>query len=325
MRTSPEVPAHDAPDGGAADAWRLDEGLRSGVGAPDRLVRDEVLRLEDVSLLRQGRSVVDRICFSMGPGELLMLCGGRGAGKSTLMAIAASACRPNAGRVLIAGRDILGLQAGSLPFVRRNIGYLPPEPPLVLDETACENVMLALAVRGASPPQAEEGARKALREIGVCDEAVQSPVAELSWGERRLVAVARALVGAPPLVVLDEPAAGLSEADREALARGIDGARAAGAAVLCATADPAFASQLARRGARTLALEAGRLVGAPRMTLLRGERPGPAPAEGAPEGVGAAAPGFAPEVPDVKRDDVTELHDDDLAPWSGDDAGERTR
>jgi len=87
--------------------------------------------------------VVNGVSLSVEAGQVTLLRGGRGAGKSTLLAIAAAVIRPGAGRVFIAGRDILGLQSSSLPFVRRNVGYLPPEPPLVNDESAIENVMMA--------------------------------------------------------------------------------------------------------------------------------------------------------------------------------------
>lgn len=242
-----------------------------------------VLSLQSVSCARHGRTVVDRVSLDVEAGQVTLLRGARGAGKSTLLAIAAAAIRPGAGRVFIAGRDILGLQSSSLPFVRRNIGYLPPEPPLVAEESAVENVMLALAVRGHDVGGAQAVALASLRAVGLSESAAEVPVRELSWGERRLVAIARAVVGSPPLIVLDEPAAGLDADDREAVAMAMGVAQSSGSAVVCGSADPSFAALLTDAGAEIVELEGGRLVGSPRMTVLRGLRATPLPNDDAGE------------------------------------------
>ena len=269
-----------------------------GVSQPGASTLSTVLRLQDVSCARHGRTVVNGVSLSVEAGQVTLLRGGRGAGKSTLLAIAAAVIRPGAGRVFIAGRDILGLQSSSLPFVRRNVGYLPPEPPLVNDESAIENVMMALAVRGEAIGNARVLAMASLRAVGLPESAAELDVSELSWGERRLVAVARAMVGSPPLIVLDEPAAGLDADDREAVAMAMGVAQSCGSAVICGSADPSFATLLAEAGAQIVELEGGRLVGGPRMTVLRGLRATPAPAPGV--------------ISTVDADIDEELDDDDL-------------
>jgi iron complex transport system ATP-binding protein len=93
------------------------------------------------------------------------------------------------------------------------------------------------------------------------DDRAPRTVATLSAGERQLVAIARTLAGAPPVIVLDEPVATLSREDRAAVLGALVGAREAGAAILCATAEEAWADALAAHGARRLKLEAGRIVG----------------------------------------------------------------
>ncbi len=219
-----------------------------------------MLRLIDVALLRAGRLILDRATLAIDAGELLAVHGPRSAGKSSLCAIAVGALRPASGRVEVAGRDVMALQSGSLPYVRRNISYLPANPPLIDEATVLWNVMLALAVRGASVGVAEDEARAALDRLGILDVA-QAPVEQLSSGERRLCALARALTGQPPLVVLDEPAAALSPEDCVKVAEAIHGARAAGAAVLCCTADAAWATALVARGGRAAELRDGRITG----------------------------------------------------------------
>jgi ABC-type multidrug transport system ATPase subunit len=215
-----------------------------------------------VTLRRAGRPLLERAHLSIGPSELVLVTGARGAGKSLLLATAAGVIEPQEGTVSIAGRELGSLQASARPYVRRNIGYLPADPPFVRDETALENVMLALGVRGFAPDEAELLARRTLAQLGA-EELAEGPrtIAELSVGERRLVAVARALAGPPPIVVLDEPSAGLDRIDRDRLAEAIGQARAAGAAILCASNDGALCEALHAAGARPLCLVQGRLEG----------------------------------------------------------------
>jgi ABC-type ATPase involved in cell division len=278
-----------------------------------------VLRLKDVSALRDGRKVLDRVSLEIGAGQVVVVQGARAAGKSTLLAVAAAAERPPSGAVFFAGRNLMDLQASSWPYVRRNVGYLPPEPPLIRDETALENVLLALAVRGDDVGTAKDAALAALADVGL-ENAAQEPVHALSRGARHLVALARALAGQPALVVLDEPAAGLSPDDRDTIASALFLAAGRGAGVLCGSADAAFVQILERTGAERLRLEQGRLTGgAPRMRLvspLTSPIVGPdgeaaiataqdeeelseADLEATTDGEGVAAPGPRPAFPQV--------------------------
>ncbi|MGC9982384.1 MAG: ATP-binding cassette domain-containing protein [Polyangia bacterium] len=223
--------------------------------------------LEGVSCLRADGPALDDVTLGVSSGELVVVQGLTGSGKSSLLAVAAGVRAPDSGAVWIAERDIAGLQASSLPYVRRNIGYLPPEPLLIPDETVLENIMLALAVRGEPIDSAEADARETL--AMVADSAWEGRMARsLSTGQQRLVALARALVGPPPLIVVDEPASGMGGDDREGIARALVWARDRGCAVLCATSDPSFAQILVDAGGRRVHLEGGRLAGAPAIGLV---------------------------------------------------------
>jgi ABC-type ATPase involved in cell division len=219
-----------------------------------------LIRLEGVSFARDGRAVLDEVTLAVNTAELVVVQGSRAAGKSALLAICAARLAPDAGTVWISERNVGDLQRASLPLVRRNIAYLPPAPPLIDEDSVLENVMLPLAVRGWEVDASEAGALRALFALGL-DEHRAAPVASLSAGERQLVALARALAGAPPVLILDEPAAGLGAADRERVAAALASARADGSAVLCATSDETFAQELAERTARKVRLENGRLSG----------------------------------------------------------------
>jgi ABC-type ATPase involved in cell division len=213
-----------------------------------------------VSLERGGRTLLARAHLALAPAELALVTGARGAGKSLLLGAAAGAVDPSEGSVLIAGRDLGSLQSSARPYVRRNIGYLPPDPPLVRDETALENVMLALGVRGFGPGEAEHMALRTLAELGA-EACARHEVKVLSVGERRLVALARALAGPPPIAIIDEPSAGLGEADRTRVIEALLATRAAGAAVLCASNDGLLIEALGAQGARVLRLQDGVLSG----------------------------------------------------------------
>ena len=223
--------------------------------------------LEGVSYLRPESPALEEVTIGVSSGELVVVQGATGSGKSSLLAVAAGVHAPDSGAVWIAEHNIVGLQASSLPYVRRNIGYLPPEPLLIPEETVLENIMLALAVRGEAIDSAEADARETLAMVG--DSAWESRLARsLSTGQQRLVALARALVGPPPLVVVDEPASGLGGDDREAVIRALVWARERGCAVLCATSDPSFAELLVDAHGRRVHLEAGHIAGAPAIGLV---------------------------------------------------------
>jgi ABC-type ATPase involved in cell division len=226
-----------------------------------------VIWLEGVSYLRAGSPALADLTLGVSRGELVVVQGPTGSGKSSLLAVAAGFREPDSGAVWIAERNIAGLQASSLPYVRRNVGYLPPLPLLIPDENVLENIMLALAVRGQPIDSAEADARESL--AMVADSAWENRLARsLSTGQQRLVALARALVGPPPLVVVDEPAAGMGGDDREGIVRALVWARERGCAVLCATSDPSFAQMLVDAGGRRVNLEGGRIVGAPAIGLV---------------------------------------------------------
>ena len=241
-----------------------------------------MLRVIGVSLCRRGQTVLDQVSLQARVGELVVVEGERGAGKSTLLEIAAALRRPDQGEVWIADRDLTGLQRASLPYVRRNVGYAGAAVPLLRELTLGDNLDLALAARGHAPRPARAQGARALARLGL-DSLAGRTVTALSDGERRLVALARALAGAPSLLVVDDPSSFLAAGDVEMVLSALLAAGQAGAAVLCASSDAAFVGAAARAGARRLRLEAGRVlagggpVGAPgarrQLQLVQSIRP----------------------------------------------------
>jgi ABC-type ATPase involved in cell division len=225
--------------------------------------------------------VLDEISLQVRAGELVVVEGARASGKSSLARVAAVLRRPDAGEVWIGERDVTTLQDTSLPYVRRNIGMYALDLPLLADRSALENVMLAAGARGFEPAQARELAVRALGRVGVVGAATRAP-AVMSVAEQRLVALARALAGAPPLLVLDDPSANLCAGDAGAVLSAILGVVEVGGAALCTSPDGAFATAVVRAGGRRVRLEGGRVLAGGGPIGVVGAAARRAPADGAP-------------------------------------------
>jgi ATP-binding cassette subfamily C protein len=184
-----------------------------------------------------ARPLVSGLTLHLPPGSIWAVAGPNGAGKTTLLRAVLGLGPPQAGRVLLDGQDTWRADRAALG---PRLGYLPQEAQL-LEASVIENIG---RFAGAPPAAAVEAARRAGAHaaIGRLPQGYDSPAgpdAGLSGGQRRLVALARALHGDPRLVVLDEPEAGLDAAGRAALRAGVAVVRGMGAVVLVVTHDPA--------------------------------------------------------------------------------------
>ncbi len=162
------------------------------------------LGLQAVGLQRTlgGRRVVDGVSLSVAPGEVVGLLGPNGAGKTTCFRMIAGLDRPDAGAVLLDGRDLA--REPLWRRVRAGLGYLAQEPTVFRALSVRENVAAALRARGASADEADP----ALERAGLAHLA-GSTAGSLSGGERRRLEITRALAAAPRVLLLDEPFAGV--------------------------------------------------------------------------------------------------------------------
>jgi putative ABC transport system ATP-binding protein len=157
------------------------------------------------------------INLSLAGGELTLLMGPSGSGKTTLLSVLGCMLSPTSGSVNIRGRAVTGLDAEALAQVRReNIGFVFQSYHLFPTLTATENVRLSLDVRGGRCPDARAKAKAALATVGLGHKAGAFPRA-LSGGEQQRVAVARAIVGNPSLLLADEPTAALDSGNGQAV------------------------------------------------------------------------------------------------------------
>lgn len=190
-------------------------------------------------------------------GEFLAICGRSGSGKSTLLAMLGGLCRPSTGAVTVDGTDLHSLSAAALAdFRARRIGFLFQFAGLLPNLRAIDNVALPAILGGEGETVAYERARELLGQVGLADRWDAHP-GEISGGQQRRIAIARALINRPLLLLADEPTNDLDEqAEREviALLRGLH--RSCGTALVIVTHDP----DLAAGADRIATLRAGRLV-----------------------------------------------------------------
>jgi len=143
--------------------------------------------------------------LDVAPGEILMLMGPSGSGKTTLLSVMGCILRATSGSVKIAGREVTGLSESELPDVRlRNFGFVFQGFNLFPALTARENVEVALRLKR----QPHGAARQLLEQVGLGDKLNSYPE-DLSGGQKQRIAIARALVGDPPILLADEPTAAL--------------------------------------------------------------------------------------------------------------------
>ena len=148
------------------------------------------------------------VSFSIASGQMVYVTGHSGAGKSTLLKLMATIERPTSGTVLINNQNISKLKAQTLPFMRRQFGMVFQDHKLLYDRNCYHNVALPLAINGISGIDASRRIRAALDKVGLLDKEKAMPIT-LSGGEQQRLAIARAVVSRPSILIADEPTGNL--------------------------------------------------------------------------------------------------------------------
>jgi len=188
----------------------------------------------------RGEWTVNIPLLAMTRGEQLLMAGGSGRGKSTLLHLIAGLMEPGEGRVMVAGQDVHALSGAARDLFRgRNVGMIFQTFNLLHGFTALENVMAALMFSGIAPSEHRGKAAALLSRLGI--ERADAMTDELSVGQQQRVAVARAVVCDPVLVLADEPTASLDPDNAEGAMDLIQQVcREKNAALLCVSHDPAM-------------------------------------------------------------------------------------
>lgn len=161
--------------------------------------------------------VLKGIDLSIGKGEVVSIVGPSGAGKTTLLQIMGTLDKADAGTVTVDGTEVGRLKEKELSaFRNKQIGFVFQFHQLLPEFTAVENVMIPALIAGASSGNAMKRAKETLESLGLAGRASHKP-AELSGGEKQRVAVARALINDPAVILADEPSGSLDTRNKEEL------------------------------------------------------------------------------------------------------------
>ena len=193
-----------------------------------------------------GYEALKSIALEILPGEMVFITGHSGAGKSTLLKLMCAIERPTSGTVLVNGQNIGTLRASAIPFVRRNFGLMFQDNKLLYDRNVFQNVMLPLDIIGFDAADAAKRVRAALDKVGLLGKEKAMPVT-LSGGEQQRLAIARAIVHRPSILLADEPTANLDAAYAVELGELLRSFHQVGVTVVIATHDEQLAARLQPR------------------------------------------------------------------------------
>ncbi len=216
-----------------------------------------MIRFEQVCKRYPGAiHALEDVSFSLAKGEMAIVGGHSGAGKTTLLKLIVAIERPSAGAVLLGGKNVGSLSRGAIPFLRRSVGLILQDRNILFDRSVFDNVALPLAIMGAKRADVGRRVRAALERVGLLAREKAAPIA-LSGGEQQRLAIARAIVNRPSLLIADEPTAHLDHDYARDIIELFGSFHRAGATVLIATHDE---SDFAAVRPRRLWLDHGRLA-----------------------------------------------------------------
>jgi cell division transport system ATP-binding protein len=194
----------------------------------------------------EGREALRNVSFEITAGEMVFLTGHSGAGKSTLFKLLAAIERPTSGSIVINGQNLAALRKNAVPYLRRKLGLIFQDRKLLFDRNVLDNVLLPLAIVGHPAREALRRAQAALAKVGLPNREKTFPIA-LSGGEQQRLAIARAVVNRPAIILADEPTANLDAASAGEILEIFRAFQQVGVTVVIATHDPLLLPHLRPR------------------------------------------------------------------------------
>ena len=204
----------------------------------------------------RGLYALRDLSLTVGKGEFVFLTGPSGAGKSTLLRLLLAQDKPSEGDIVVNGHDLSKLSRGDVQEYRRGIGFIFQDFKLIPMRTVFENVAFVLEVLGVPAAQQRRRAFQVLKWVGL-QHRINAYPRDLSGGEQQRIAIARALVNDPALVLADEPTGNLDPDLSLEIMNLLREINAGGTTVLVATHDRELIRLVGRR---TVTLDSGRVV-----------------------------------------------------------------
>jgi len=208
--------------------------------------RPVLVEFKDVCKVYDGHQALDHVSLKLYKGEFLSVVGPSGAGKSTLIKCLTLQFRPDAGRIVVAGRDITLLRNWELPYYRRKVGIVFQDFKLLPSKTVWENVAFALEVSDVPRREIRDRVGIMLETVGMTTKRDNFPH-ELSGGEQQRVAIARALVHDPKILIADEPTGNLDPVNTWEIIELLYKINKSGTMVILATHDREIVDALKKR------------------------------------------------------------------------------
>lgn len=204
----------------------------------------------------EGLEALKDVTFDIDTGEMVFITGHSGAGKTTLFRLLAAIERPTSGGIVVNGQNVSALRKNAIPYLRRHFGLIFQDQKLLFDRSVLDNVLLPLSIVGLPIKEAQRRARAALDKVGLLERERAHPIA-LSGGEQQRLAIARAVVNRPAILLADEPTANLDSDSAADILEIFRAFHQVGVTVVIATHDPQW---MARLNPRILRLDRGRLL-----------------------------------------------------------------
>ncbi|MGD8834239.1 MAG: cell division ATP-binding protein FtsE [Desulfobacteraceae bacterium] len=215
-----------------------------------------IIRMFHVHRRYGAKSALHDLSLDIHNNEFIFVTGASGAGKTTLLKLLYLGEAVSEGQILVDGMNISRISRKGIPLLRRKFGIIFQDYKLIPTKTVYENVALVLEAAGRKPRLIEKKVRSVLRTVGMEDRMKALPLS-LSGGEQQRVAVARAVVGDPKIILADEPTGSLDTESARVIMAFLDDFHSRGATVIIATHDQTL---IQKNGARVVHLHDGRLV-----------------------------------------------------------------
>ena len=217
-----------------------------------------MIRFENVSKIYPGqdKAALDSVSLEVLKGEFVFLVGLSGSGKSTFLRLVLREDRPSSGTIHVAGKDLNTLANHKIPELRRQVGTVFQDFRLLPNKTVFENVAFTLHVLGYSKKEINREVPEVLELVGLEDKSDRRP-SEVSGGEQQRIAIARAYVSRPAILIADEPTGNLDPATSVGIMKLLDRINREGTTVVMATHDSGIVDQMRKR---VIELDGGHVI-----------------------------------------------------------------